>query len=141
MIWTHLQNKILLNSRPGAVLFSTADLGWMIGHCNSVYGSLSTGATGVLIEGTPLYPSPDRIWKIVERFKVETLLTAPTYIRMLMKADDSWLKYDRSSLRVLAFGGEPINPDAWLWYWSVVGQKKCTLINLYGQTEGVRDIF
>ena len=118
------------------VYFCTADIGWITGHSYVVYGPLANGATIVMYEGGPIYPQPDRFWKIVEKHKVSIFYTAPTAIRMLIKEGDSWPEHcDLSSLRLLGSVGEPINPEAWMWYYKVIGKEKCPIVDTWWQTE------
>jgi acetyl-CoA synthetase len=121
---------------PGDVYWCTADIGWITGHSYIVYGPLTAGATTMMFEGVPTYPEPDRFWHEVEKWKVNQFYTAPTAIRALMKfGDDPVTKHDLSSLNLLGTVGEPINPEAWLWYHEVVGKKKCPIVDTYWQTE------
>ena len=107
------------------VFFCTADIGWVTGHSYIVYGPLSFGATSVMFEGVPNYPDAGRFWEIVDKHGVNQFYTAPTAIRALMKAGDEWpAKYDLSSLRVLGTVGEPINPEAWMWYYKHIGRER-----------------
>ncbi|MCS3922272.1 acetyl-CoA synthetase [Methanococcus voltae PS] len=118
------------------VFWCTADIGWITGHSYVVYGPLSLGSTIVIYEGAIDYPEPDRLWKIIEKHGVTILYTAPTAIRMLMKYGEKWVKnHDLSTLRLLGTVGEPINPRAWKWYYSVVGDKNCPICDCYWQTE------
>ncbi len=114
----------------------TADIGWVTGHSYVLYGILANGVTSVMYEGLPTYPAPDRLWEIVEKHKVNVFYTAPTAIRALIKLGKEWpLKHDLSSLRVLGTVGEPINPEAWMWYHEVIGKKKCPIVDTWWQTE------
>ncbi|WP_272699093.1 acetate--CoA ligase [Desulfovibrio sp. Fe33] len=118
------------------VYWCTADVGWITGHSYIVYGPLALGATSVMFEGVPSYPRPDRYWKIVDKFKVSIFYTAPTVIRALMREGEQWTKtYDLSSLRLLGSVGEPINPEAWLWYHNNVGGGKLPIVDTWWQTE------
>jgi len=118
------------------VYWCTADIGWVTGHSYVVYGPLANGATSVLYEGVPNHPAPDRWWEIVERYGVSILYTAPTAIRTCVKWGDEWpRRHDLSSLRVLGTVGEPINPEAWMWYHSVIGQGRCPVVDTWWQTE------
>lgn len=122
--------------RPGDVYFCAADIGWITGHSYIIYGPLANGATTVMFESTPLYPNPSRYWETIERLKVNIFYTAPTAIRALAREGESHvLKHDRSSLRVLGTVGEPINPEAWEWYYKVVGESRCALVDTWWQTE------
>lgn len=114
----------------------TADIGWVTGHSYILYGPLANGATTLMYEGHPLYPEPDRFWAIVEKYRVNVFYTAPTAIRTFIRLGDSWPKrHDLSSLRLLGTVGEPINPEAWLWYHRVIGQKRCPIVDTWWQTE------
>ena len=118
------------------VYWCTADIGWITGHSYIVYGPLALGATSVMFEGVPSYPKPDRFWQIVDKFKVNIFYTAPTVIRALMREGEEWTKhYDLSSLRLLGSVGEPINPEAWLWYYNNVGGGKLPIVDTWWQTE------
>ncbi|MDD5648059.1 MAG: acetate--CoA ligase [Dehalococcoidia bacterium] len=114
----------------------TADIGWVTGHSYIVYGPLGMGATSLMFEGVPNYPKPDRFWDIIEKYKVNTLYTAPTALRAIMKDGDDWVKkHDLSSLRLLGTVGEPINPEAWIWYYNVIGGGRCPIVDTWWQTE------
>ncbi len=114
----------------------TADIGWITGHSYTVYGPLCNGATSILFEGIPNYPQPDRFWEIIEHHKVSIFYTAPTAIRALMGEGDHWpKKHDLSSLRILGSVGEPINPEAWMWYHETIGHKHCPIVDTWWQTE------
>jgi len=114
----------------------TADIGWVTGHSYIVYGPLALGTTSLVFEGVPTYPHPDRFWDIVEKYQVNIFYTAPTAIRALMKEGDEWPnKHDLSSLRILGTVGEPINPEAWMWYYNLVGKGKCPIMDTWWQTE------
>jgi len=118
------------------VYMCTADVGWITGHSYIVYGPLALGATSIMFEGVPSFPKPDRFWKIVEKFKVNIFYTAPTAIRALIRLGEEWPnKYDMSSLKTLGSVGEPINPEAWMWYHKVIGKEKCPIVDTWWQTE------
>jgi acetyl-CoA synthetase len=118
------------------VFFCTADIGWVTGHSYVVYGALSFGATSLMFEGVPTYPDAGRFWNIIEKHGVNQFYTAPTAIRALMKSGEEWpAKYDLSSLRVLGTVGEPINPEAWLWYWKNIGRSEIPIVDTWWQTE------
>lgn len=122
--------------QPQDIYWCTADVGWITGHTYLVYGPLSQGATVVLFEGMPQYPTPSRFWQVVEQHRVTTLYTAPTAIRALMgQGDHHVTAHDRSSLRILGTVGEPINPEAWQWYHRVVGENRCPVLDTWWQTE------
>lgn len=122
--------------KPSDIYWCTADIGWVTGHSYVVYGPLSNGVTQVLYEGAPDYPQRDRFWRLIEKYKVTIFYTAPTAIRTFMKWGEEWLKqHNLSSLRLLGSVGEPINPEAWLWYYTHIGQGQCPLIDTWWQTE------
>jgi acetyl-CoA synthetase len=132
--YTHL-NVFDLNPDTD-VYWCTADIGWVTGHSYIVYGPLANRATSVLYEGTPDYPDKDRLWQIVEKYKVTIFYTAPTAIRTFMKwGDDYPKKHDLSSLRLIGTVGEPINPEAWVWYYKVIGSERCPVVDTWWQTE------
>ena len=137
-MYSYLSFKCVFAFTDGYIFFSTADLGWITGHTCTVYGALANAASIVLFEGTPIHPSPSRVWEIIDRLKVNIFYTAPTLIRTLMKYGDHYVtRYKRDSLKVLGTAGEPINPEAWMWYWKVVGNGKCPVVDTYWQTETV----
>ena len=118
------------------IYWCTADIGWVTGHSYTVYGPLAAGATVVMYEGAPNFPENDRFWKIIEKYKVSIFYTAPTAIRTFIKWGDSWVKkHDLSSLRLLGSVGEPINPEAWMWYRKVIGGDRCPIVDTWWQTE------
>ncbi|WP_022662351.1 acetate--CoA ligase [Paucidesulfovibrio longus] len=118
------------------VHWCTADIGWVTGHSYIVYGPLALGATSLMFEGVPTYPNPDRFWQICEKFKVNIFYTAPTVIRALMREGEQWTtNHDLSSLRVLGTVGEPINPEAWMWYYNQIGKSKLPIVDTWWQTE------
>ena len=122
--------------RDDDVFWCTADVGWVTGHTYICYGPLSVGATQVIFEGVPTYPNAGRFWEIIQKHKVTTFYTAPTAIRSLIKAGgDKPAEYDLSSLRLLGTVGEPINPEAWMWYFNVVGKSRCPIVDTWWQTE------
>lgn len=136
MLYTATTFKYVFDYHPGDVYFCTADIGWITGHSYVVYGVLANGATSVLFEGVPFYPDAGRLWAVVEKYKVTQFYTAPTAIRALMKYGDQHVKrYDKKSLRVLGSVGEPINPEAWLWYHRMVGNGNCAIVDTFWQTE------
>ena len=136
MVYTGVSFKHIFDYHDGDIFWCTADIGWVTGHSYIVYGPLSQGATTVMFEGVPNYPDPGRFWDVVDKWKINQFYTAPTAIRALMKEGKDWvLKYDRSSLRLLGSVGEPINPEAWLWYWRNVGNEKCPIVDTWWQTE------
>ncbi|MFH4979550.1 hypothetical protein AB6A40_006259 [Gnathostoma spinigerum] len=137
MTYAYATTKFIFDAHPESdVYWCTADCGWITGHSYLVYGPLLNGLTTVIFEGIPTYPSPARMWQIVEKYKVTTLYTAPTAIRALMAFGDSHVcVHDRSSLRLLGSVGEPINPAAWRWFYNTVGEKRCAVVDTYWQTE------
>ncbi len=136
MVYAGYTFKNVFNYQPDEVFFCTADIGWITGHSYIVYGPLSQGATTLMFEGVPTYPTPSRFWEIVEKHKVNILYTAPTAIRSLMSFGTDPLKgIDLSSLRVLGSVGEPINEEAWHWFNEEVGQKKAPIVDTWWQTE------
>ncbi|CAN7943207.1 unnamed protein product [Ixodes pacificus] len=136
MLFTATTFKYVFDYHPGDVYFCTADIGWITGHSYVVYGVLANGATSVMFEGVPFYPDAGRLWAIVDKYRVTQFYTAPTAVRALMKYGDQFVtKYDRRSLRILGSVGEPINPEAWLWYHRVVGNSNCAIVDTFWQTE------
>ena len=136
LLHSALTHKYVFDIHDDDVYFCTADIGWVTGHSYLVYGPLCNGATTLMFEGVPTYPDAGRFWKIVEKFKVTTFYTAPTAIRSLIRLGEEWPgKYDLSSLRVLGSVGEPINPEAWLWYHHVVGKDSRPIVDTWWQTE------
>lgn len=128
--------KFVFDYKPGDIYWCTADIGWITGHTYVVYGPLANAATSVIYEGTPFYPTNSRYWEIVEKYKVNQFYTAPTAIRTLMKfGEDIVKKNNLTSLRILGSVGEPINPEAWLWYYKNIGREKCSIVDTYWQTE------
>ena len=136
MLFTNLTFKWIFDYRDEDIHFCTADIGWVTGHSYIVYGPLSAGATSLMFEGIPTYPDAGRFWSICDKHKVNIFYTAPTAIRALMKEGESWVhKHDLSSLRVLGTVGEPINPEAWMWYHIHVGKEKLPIVDTWWQTE------
>jgi len=132
----YLTSKYVFDLRPDDVYFCTADVGWITGHSYIVYGPLSNGATCLMYEGAPNQPDWGRFWQIIEKHKVSILYTAPTAIRAFIRAGNDWpAKYDLSSLRLLGSVGEPINPEAWVWYYEHIGGKRCPVVDTWWQTE------
>jgi acetyl-CoA synthetase len=126
----------IFDYHDGDVYWCTADIGWVTGHSYIVYGPLSAGAQTLMFEGVPTWPEPDRFWQVCEKYKVNIFYTAPTAIRAIAKECTEWVtKHDLSSLRVLGTVGEPINPEAWIWYYKVVGQERCPIVDTWWQTE------
>ncbi|MEM0968050.1 MAG: acetate--CoA ligase, partial [Verrucomicrobiota bacterium] len=136
LLGTHLTSKYIFDLKPDDVYWCTADVGWITGHSYIVYGPLSNGATIVMYEGAPNYPDWDRFWEIVATHRVSVFYTAPTAIRAFIKAGDEHpQKHDLSSLRLLGTVGEPINPEAWMWYHRVIGGERCPIVDTWWQTE------
>jgi len=136
MVYASLTFGITFDYKDGEVYWCTADVGWVTGHSYIVYGPLASGATSLVFEGIPNYPDASRFWQVVEKHKVNIFYTAPTAIRALLRAGDDFVTgCDRSSLRILGTVGEPINHEAWLWYYNVVGEKRCPIVDTWWQTE------
>ena len=128
--------KWIFDYKDEDIFWCTADIGWVTGHSYIVYGPLAAGATSLMFEGVPNYPKPDRFWQIVEKYKVNIFYTAPTALRAMMRDGDQWpLGRNLSSLRLLGTVGEPINPEAWMWYYKVIGKEKCPIVDTWWQTE------
>ena len=136
LLWTMLTMRWTFDYKPQDVFWCTADVGWVTGHSYVCYGPLAVGATEVVFEGVPTYPDAGRFWKLIQDHKVSVFYTAPTAIRSLIKAGgDLPKKYDLKSLRILGTVGEPINPEAWMWYHEVVGGGRCPIVDTWWQTE------
>ncbi len=136
MLYVTTTFKWIFDNKDEDTFWCTADIGWVTGHSYIVYGPLSAGTTTVMFEGVPTYPAPDRFWHIVEKFKCNIIYTAPTAIRALMREGEQWpAKHDLSSLRLLGTVGEPINPEAWMWYHKNIGHEKCPIVDTWWQTE------
>lgn len=136
MVYASLTHEVSFDYKPGEIYWCTADVGWVTGHSYIVYGPLANGATSLVFEGVPNYPDWSRFWNVVDKHKVSIFYTAPTAIRALLaQGDDFVTKTDRSSLRILGTVGEPINHEAWMWYYDVVGEKRCPVIDTWWQTE------
>jgi acetyl-CoA synthetase len=136
MVYTGITFRYIFDYQDGDIFWCTADIGWVTGHSYIVYGPLSQGATTMMFEGVPTYPDPGRFWQVVDKWKVNQFYTAPTAIRALMAQGDAWVeKYDLSSLRILGSVGEPINPEAWRWYFKNVGKEQCPIVDTWWQTE------
>ena len=135
-VWTATTFAYIFDYQPGEVFWCTADIGWVTGHSYIVYGPLMNGATAVVFEGVPNYPDHGRFWDVVDKHQVNILYTAPTAIRALMREGDHFVtSRSRQSIRLLGTVGEPINPEAWRWYFDVVGEKRCPIIDTWWQTE------
>ncbi|HSE22275.1 MAG TPA: acetate--CoA ligase [Pyrinomonadaceae bacterium] len=136
LLQTHLTTKWVFDLKDEDIYWCTADIGWVTGHSYVVYGPLSNGATVLMYEGAPNFPEPDRFWSIIERHRVNIFYTAPTAIRAFIKWGEHWpLKHDLSSLRLLGTVGEPINPEAWMWYRELIGKGRCPIVDTWWQTE------
>ncbi len=136
LLYAAMTHKYVFDYQDGEVYWCTADVGWVTGHSYIVYGPLANGATSLMFEGVPNFPDAGRFWQVVDKWKVNSFYTAPTAIRMLMgQGNDFVTKTDRSSLRILGSVGEPINPEAWQWYYNVVGNGKCPIVDTWWQTE------
>jgi acetyl-CoA synthetase len=136
LVYAALTFKYVFNYRPGDIYWCTADVGWVTGHSYIVYGPLANGAITMMFEGVPNYPDSSRFWQICDKHNVNICYTAPTAIRALMReGDDPVAKTSRASLRLLGSVGEPINPEAWAWYYRVVGDERCPIVDTWWQTE------
>jgi acetyl-CoA synthetase len=136
LLWAAMTMKWVFDNKPNDIFWCTADVGWVTGHTYICYGPLAVGATEVVFEGVPVYPDAGRFWKVIQDHKVNVFYTAPTAIRSLIKAGgDLPKKYDLSSLRILGTVGEPINPEAWMWYHETVGGGRCPIVDTWWQTE------
>jgi acetyl-CoA synthetase len=136
LLQSHLTTKWVFDLKDEDVYWCTADIGWVTGHSYVVYGPLSNGTTVLMYEGAPNFPEPDRFWSIIERHRVNIFYTAPTAIRAFIKWGEQWpLKHDLSSLRLLGTVGEPINPEAWMWYRELIGKGRCPIVDTWWQTE------
>jgi len=136
LVWASYTHEIVFDYREGEVYWCTADVGWVTGHSYIVYGPLANGATTLMFEGVPSYPDASRFWQVVDKHQVNIFYTAPTAIRALMRDGEGPVKStSRKSLRILGSVGEPINPEAWLWYYKVVGDSRCPIVDTWWQTE------
>lgn len=136
LLFTKLTFKWIFDYHDEDIYFCTADIGWVTGHSYIVYGPLSSGATSLMFEGVPNYPDPGRFWHMVDKYQINIIYTAPTVIRALMREGTEWVeKYDLSSLKVLGSVGEPINPEAWMWYHTNIGKGKLPIVDTWWQTE------
>jgi len=136
LLHTSLSHKTIFDIHENDIYWCTADIGWVTGHSYIVYGPLCNGGTSLMFEGVPSYPDSGRFWQVVEKFKVSVFYTAPTAIRSLIRMGEEFPnKYDLSSLRVLGSVGEPINPEAWMWYYEHIGKKRCPIVDTWWQTE------
>jgi acetyl-CoA synthetase len=136
LLGSYVTCKYVFDLREEDVYWCTADVGWVTGHSYVVYGPLAAGATTLMYEGAPNWPEPDRFWRLIEKYAVSILYTAPTAIRAFIRWGDKWVKkHDLSSLRLLGTVGEPINPEAWMWYHKVIGGGRCPIVDTWWQTE------
>jgi len=136
LMHTTLTHKIVFNIHDDDIYWCTADIGWVTGHSYIVYGPLANGATSMMFEGVPTYPDAGRFWQICDKFGVTVFYTAPTAIRALMRQGDEWVaKYKLDTMRILGTVGEPINPEAWMWYYEKVGRSRCPIVDTWWQTE------
>ena len=136
LVWAAFTHEVVFDYRDGEIYWCTADVGWVTGHTYIVYGPLANGATTLMFEGVPSWPDSGRFWQVCAKHKVNIFYTAPTAIRALMRDGEAPVrKHDRSSIRILGSVGEPINPEAWLWYYRVVGDERCPVVDTWWQTE------
>jgi acetyl-CoA synthetase len=136
LLYAAITHKYIFDYHDGDIYWCTADIGWVTGHSYVLYGPLCNGATTLMFEGVPTYPAADRFWQVVDKHRVNIFYTAPTAIRALMAQGDDFVKRtDRSSLRILGSVGEPINPEAWEWYYHVIGDSRCPIVDTWWQTE------
>ena len=136
MVQTYLTFKWVFDIKDEDIYWCTADIGWVTGHSYVIYGPLLNGATTVMYEGAPNHPEPDRFWEIIDKYKVNIFYTAPTAIRAFVRWGEQWvLKHDLTSLRLLGTVGEPINPEAWMWYHRIIGKSRCPIVDTWWQTE------
>ena len=136
LVYAALTHEYVFDYREGDIYWCTADVGWVTGHSYILYGPLANGATTLMFEGIPTYPSISRFWDVVDKHQVTIFYTAPTAIRSLMqKGDEPVKKTSRKSLRLLGSVGEPINPEVWKWYHRVVGEGRCPIVDTWWQTE------
>jgi len=136
LLHTALTTKYVFDIHDGDIFWCTADIGWVTGHSYIVYGPLCNGFTSVMFEGVPTFPDAGRFWQIIEKFKVTQFYTAPTAIRSLIRLGEEWPnKHNLGSLKTLGSVGEPINPEAWIWYHRVIGKAKCPIVDTWWQTE------
>ncbi len=136
LLYAYQTFRWIFDCKEEDTYWCSADIGWITGHTYIVYGPLANGATTLMFEGIPNYPHPDRFWEIIEKYKVNIFYTAPTALRSLMREGNDWPgKHDLSSLRVLGSVGEPINPEAWMWYYEVIGKGRCPIVDTWWQTE------
>jgi acetyl-CoA synthetase len=136
LLYAAMTQQLVFDCRPEDMYWCTADIGWVTGHSYIVYGPLANGNTSIMFEGVPSYPDYGRFWAVVEKYGVDIFYTAPTAIRAIAKEGDSWVKqHDISSIRILGSVGEPLNPEAWRWYYDLIGRGECTIVDTWWQTE------
>ena len=136
MVYTSFTHELIFDYHPGDIYWCTADIGWITGHSYIVYGPLANRATTVMFEGVPNYPDFGRFWQVVEKHKINSFYTAPTALRALMREGDTYVnKWDRSSIKILGTVGEPIKEPEWMWYYDVVGENRCPIVDTWWQTE------
>jgi acetyl-CoA synthetase len=136
LVYTSMTHEYVFDYREGEVYWCTADVGWVTGHSYILYGPLANGATTLIFEGVPNYPDPSRFWQVVDKHNVQIFYTAPTAIRALMREGEEYIRRtSRRSLRILGSVGEPINPEAWLWYYDHIGEQRCPVVDTWWQTE------
>jgi acetyl-CoA synthetase len=136
MVWASFTHELVFDYKRGEVFWCTADVGWVTGHTYIVYGPLANGATTLMFEGVPTYPDSGRFWQVIDKHQVNIFYTAPTAIRALMREGEGPVRASsRKSLRILGSVGEPINPEAWMWYYTVVGEERCPIVDTWWQTE------
>jgi acetyl-CoA synthetase len=136
LVFSALTHEVVFDYKQGEIYWCTADVGWVTGHTYIVYGPLANGATSLMFEGIPNYPDWSRFWQVIDKHKVNIFYTAPTAIRSLIRAGDDFVKRtSRKTLRILGSVGEPINAEAWLWYYNIVGEKRCPVLDTWWQTE------
>jgi acetyl-CoA synthetase len=136
LLWAAFTHELVFDYRPGEVFWCTADIGWVTGHTYLIYGPLANGAITLMFEGVPTYPDSGRFWQVIDKHQVNIFYTAPTALRSLMREGDAPVKKSsRASLRILGSVGEPINPEAWRWYYTVVGEERCPIVDTWWQTE------
>ena len=136
LVYASMTHEYVFDYREGEIYWCTADVGWVTGHSYIVYGPLANGATTLMFEGVPNYPDPSRFWQVVDKHQVSIFYTAPTAIRALMREGEDYVRRtSRRSLRILGTVGEPINPEAWLWYYDHVGERRCPIVDTWWQTE------
>ncbi|HPI93775.1 MAG TPA: acetate--CoA ligase [Deltaproteobacteria bacterium] len=136
LVYAAITQQLIFDYHEEDTYWCTADIGWVTGHTYIVYGPLANGASSIMFEGVPSYPAYDRFWDVVEKYKVNIFYTAPTAIRAIAKEGDDWVKkHDLSSIRILGSVGEPLNPEAWRWYYNLIGRGECTIVDTWWQTE------